>query len=215
MFLKRKQKMNEPQRKFLNKLLSIEAQNQEYKLKYEREVKIMLDEKLNLLTRIVFVLLALFGLFLSIFYGGYFFKNYGSDEIAFVVKLSVLPAIFLFFVLSALTGWAAIKGKTSITLKSNMQYLATIFGIVLGFAIVTQLMFMFVIPLTIESPVNWRSILGTQLVFTLFFFLIIVVLCVILKKIYSSEVKTREKLLEIEYRIADIAEKLEKTKTNE
>ena len=88
--------MNELHQKFLNKLLSIESQNHEYKLKYEREVKAMLDKKLNLLTRIVFGLLALFGLFLLIFYGGYFSKY--ADEIAFVVKLAFLPAIFLFLV---------------------------------------------------------------------------------------------------------------------
>ena len=85
----------------------------------------------------------------------------------------------------------------------------------MGFAVITQLMFMYIIPITRENPLDLRSVLGTQLIFTLFFFLIILVLCVILKKIYNSEIKTREKLLEIEYRIADIAEKLEKTETNE
>ena len=200
--------MDEPRQKFLNKLLSIESQNQEYKLKYEREVKAMLNEKLSSLTRIVFALLALFGLFITVVYMSYLFKHYGSDEIAFIFRLSVLPAVVLFFILSVLTGFLSVRGKTSITLKSNAQYLATAFGIVLAFAVITQFMFMFVIPLTRENPLDWRSFLGTQLVFTLFFLLITLALCVILKKIYHSEIKTREKLLEIEYRLAELAEKL-------
>ena len=200
--------MDEPQRKFLNKLMSMESQNQEFKLKYEREVKAMLDKKLNALTRIVFALLAVFGLLITAIYAGYLFKHYGSDEVAFIFRLSVLPAVVLFFILSVLTGFLAIRGRTNITLKSNAQYLATAFGIVLGFAVITQFMFMFVIPLTRDNPLDWRSFLGTQMVFTLFFLLITLALCVILKKIYHSEIKTREKLLEIEYRLAELAEKL-------
>lgn len=205
--------MNKSQQKFLGELLNVESQNPEYKLKYEREVKIMLEEKLNLLTRIVFGLLALFGLFITINYLVYLFKHYGfNDEIRFFYTLSVLPAVLLFFILSIMSGFLAARGRTNMTLKSKGHYFATAFGIFLGFAVIIELIYMFIIPKVRENPLDVRPILGTQFFLILFFLLVISVLCVILKKIYTSELKTREKLLEIEYRIAEIAEKLEENK---
>jgi hypothetical protein len=209
------QKMNKAQQYFLDKLLNLESQNPEYKLKYEREVKVMLEEKLNLLTRIVLGLLALFGLFITIIYLVHLFKHYGSDEIDFVYKLIVMLAVFLFFILSVLSGFMAVRGKTNLALKSNAHYFATVLGVILGFVVITQLMLMYIIPLTKINPLDLRSILGTQLIFILFFLLITLTLCLILKKIYKSEVKTREKLLEIEYRIAEISDKLEEIKKQE
>lgn len=175
----------------------------------------MLDKKLNWLTRTGFALLALVGLLFSNLFGEYVFKTYGSSEIRSFVYLIAFPGLFVSLALTALMIWVAISGKFNVGIRSNIPYLSTVLGIFLGFFIITMCLFTYIAPLTRENPADWRSIFGTQLIFILFFFLIIAALCVVLKKVYSFELKTREKLLEIEYRIADIAEKLEKTKTNE
>jgi len=55
---------------------------------------------------------------------------------------------------------------------------------------------------------DWRIRLSEQLALAAFFLLVLVGLYLILRVAYRMESRTREKLLEIEYRLADLAEKL-------
>ena len=63
----------------------------------------------------------------------------------------------------------------------------------------------------LEMPVNvddWRIRLSEQLALAAFFVLILVGLYLILRVAYRMEFRTQEKLLEIEYRLAELAEKV-------
>jgi len=63
----------------------------------------------------------------------------------------------------------------------------------------------------LEMPVNvddWRIRLSEQLALAAFFVLILVGLYLILRVVYRMEFRTQEKLLGIEYRLAELAEKV-------
>jgi hypothetical protein len=76
-----------------------------------------------------------------------------------------------------------------------------------GFCSLVTLMFIFVMPIPHEES---RAVLGTQLALIGFFLLNAIGLCVILGVLYRGQFKSREKLLEIEYIIADLAERIGK-----
>jgi hypothetical protein len=59
------------------------------------------------------------------------------------------------------------------------------------------------------NPQDWRIKLDEQLAIVVFFLLVFISLYLILRTLYRLEFRTREKLLEIEYRLADLAEKFE------
>ncbi|GAH78854.1 unnamed protein product, partial [marine sediment metagenome] len=82
-------------------------------------------------------------------------------------------------------------------------------GLSLAFFSIAIFMFMFVVPITVENPIDWRSIFGAQLAFMGFFFLVTIGLCVILRILYRIEFKNSEKMLEIEYQLAELAEKIQ------
>ena len=69
-----------------------------------------------------------------------------------------------------------------------------------------MLMFVFVVPISHEES---RAVLGTQLALIGFFLLNTIGLCAILGVLYRGQFKSQEKLLEIEYRLAELMEKIE------
>jgi hypothetical protein len=63
----------------------------------------------------------------------------------------------------------------------------------------------FVVPI---SRLESRAMLATQMALIGFFLFNTIGLCAILGVLYRGQFKSQEKLLEIEYRIADLAEKI-------
>jgi hypothetical protein len=78
-------------------------------------------------------------------------------------------------------------------------------SLTMGFCYLVTMMFVFVVPISHEES---RAELGTQLGLIWFFLLNTIGLCTILGVLYRGQFKSQEKLLEIEYRLADLAEKL-------
>ena len=79
--------------------------------------------------------------------------------------------------------------------------MATI-GIAFGFFFMLYLMLVFIFPIALNESTD-RSIIGIHIALIGFFFVVTVALCLIIRALYRVGFKTREKLLEIEYRLAD------------
>ena len=197
--------MNESNKIFRDKLLDLEKPSAKHKEKYEKEILAMVEKKLSVYMRIGFAVLGLIGLLVTIGFGSVAFKH-ASGIGGFLIRVATVPGTILAFAGTVLAVWVAIKG--TLNLGTQAPTLAGI-CLALGFFIITTWMFQFVTPITLEVPVDWRSVFGTQLALIGFFFLITIGLIVILRIIYRVEFKTNEKLLEIEYRLAELAEKLE------
>lgn len=103
-------------------------------------------------------------------------------------------------------GYLVISGKYG--LRINLSHIT---GIGLAISFILTIVFTLVqeYALVRANPQDWRVKLDEQFAVTIFFMLIFVGLFLILRVLYRLEFKIREKLLEIEYRILDLAEKME------
>lgn len=103
-------------------------------------------------------------------------------------------------------GYLAISDKYG--LRINLSHIT---GIGLAISFILTIVFTLVqeYALVRANPQDWRVKLDEQFAVTIFFMLIFVGLFLILRVLYRLEFKTREKLLEIEYRILELAEKME------
>lgn len=199
--------MNRPDQTLRERLLNMETLNSPSKEVYREQVRTLLDKKLRPLERIGFALLALVGLWTA---GGFsapaFTPTYDmKDDVLYRV-----PMIFSFLVSvawTALTGWAAFRG---VVRRTHRPWIAAT-ALAMGFVYVVALMFIFVTPVSQEES---RAALGTQFALIGFFLLNTVGLCAILGVLYRGQFRSQEKLLEIEYRLAELVEKVEKRQVN-
>lgn len=199
--------MNKKERTFRDKLLELNKPNQSYKDKYEKEIKKMLEKKLNYLWRAGFGILSLLGLLVAVPFLKLAFAHMGrQNDLGLFVRIVTVSGAILALAWMVLMGWITATGK--LNLKNHPTYMATI-GIAIGFFLIAYFLFILVLPIAIIEPIDYRSICGIHLALLGFFFVVTISLCLIIRALYRVEFRTREKLLQIEYRLADMAEKLE------
>jgi len=194
--------MNQSNKTFSEKLLEMEKPNTTYKEQFERQVQAVFEKRLNYAWRVGLLLLSVAGLLIAIPCGEMAFSRM-SNELALFVRAVYISGMVLAIAWAILMGWVAVRGK--LNLRIQLSRIVTI-GIALGFFFMLDFTGRFVLPLARDEN---KSIFGTLLVLIGFFFIVTVGLCLILRILYRTEFKTREKLLEIEYRLAELAEKLE------
>lgn len=109
-------------------------------------------------------------------------------------------------------GYLVISGKYGLRIN-----LSLITGIGLAISFILTIVFTLVqeYALVRANPQDWRVKLDEQFAVTIFFMLVFVGLYLILRVLHRLEFKTREKLLEIEYRILELAEKMENQQSQE
>jgi len=195
--------MNQSNKTFSDKLLEMEKPNTTYKEQFEIQLQTVLEKRLNYAWRVGLLLLGAAGLLIAIPCGHMAFLTRVGGELDLFVRIVYLSGMVLALSWAILMGWVAVRGK--LNLRLHPAYIAII-GIALCFFFMLNFTGRFVLPLAREEH---RSILGTLLVLIGFFLIVTFVLCLILRVLYRTEFKTREKLLEIEYRLAELAEKLE------
>jgi len=198
--------MTEFDRTLRERLLNMETLHPMPRETYREQVQAMLDTRLSVAQRIGFALLALVGLWTAgAFTAPAFTPTYDmKDDVLYRV-----PMIFSFLVSvawTALTGWAALRG---VVRRTHRPWI-TATALALGFVYIVALMFIFVTPISQEES---RAALGTQFTLIGFFLLNTIGLCAILGVLYRGQFRSQEKLLEIEYRLADLAERIEKRPT--
>ena len=195
--------MSESDKTLRERLLNMETLNSMPGDTLREQVRTMLDTKLTVMQRIGFALLALVGLWTAgAFTRPAFTPTHDmKDDI-----LYRLPMIFSFLVSvawMALTGWAALRG---VVRRTHRPWIAAA-TLAMGFVYIVALMFIFVTPISQEES---RTALGTQFALIGFFLLNTIGLCAILSVLYRGQFRSQEKLLEIQYRLAELAERLDK-----
>ncbi len=188
---------------FRERLLNMETLNSTPGKTLREQVRAMLDTRLTVLQRIGFAFLALVGLWTAIGFSSPAATDTRSME---GTVLYQVPMIFSFLVSvawTALTGWAALRG---VVRRTHRPWIAAT-ALAMGFIYIVALMFIFVTPISQEES---RAALGTQFTLIGFFLLNTIGLCAILGVVYRGQFRSQEKLLEIEYRLADLAEKIDK-----
>ncbi len=199
--------MNKCDNTFRERLLDMEALNSLPGKTLREQVRTMLDTRLTVLQRIGFAFLALVGLWTAIGFSGPASTDTRSME---GTVLYQFPMIFSFLVSvawTALTGWAALRG---VVRRTHRPWIAAT-ALAMGFIYIVALMFIFVTPISQEES---RAALGTQFTLIGFFLLNTIGLCAILGVLYRGQFRSQEKLLEIEYRLADLAERIDKRQAN-
>ena len=193
--------MNKSEKTFRDKLLDIEKTNTTYKQNYERQVREMTEKKLTGLRK--------FGTIVSLCMGLGFFVLFGTLAVTvpkeFPLWCRAIWAIGSLFGLAfaGLSAWILKKG--TLNLKTDDMAMA---GLAWGFIVI-----MATITLVNAGKLPDPTIAIKMLVSVLIFE--VMAAAGLLKAIIErSEVKTREKLLEIEYKLADIAEKMENKEEN-
>jgi hypothetical protein len=194
--------MNQSNKTFSDKLLDVEKPSTTYKEQFERQVQAVFEKKLNYPSRVGLAVLGIVGLLIAIPCGEMAFSSM-SNELALFVLIVYISGMVLAIAWAILIGWIAVRGR--LNLRIQLSRIVTI-GIALGFFFMLDFTGRFVLPLAREDH---RSIFGTLLVLIGFFFIVIFVLCLILRILYRTEFKTYEKLLKVEYRLAELAEKIE------
>ena len=194
--------MNQSNKTFSDKLLDIEKPSAAYKEQFERQLQTVFEKKLNYPSRVGLLVLSIVGLLVAIPCGEMAFSA-RIGELALFVRIVYISGMVFALAWAVIMGWVAVRGK--LNLKIQLSRIVTI-GIALGFFFMLDFTGRFVLPLARDEN---RSIFGTLLVLIGFFFIVTFVLCLILRILYRAEFKTYEKLLKIEYRLAELAEKIE------
>lgn len=192
--------MNRQEKSFRDKLLDMEKTNTEYKQKYERQVKEMTEKKLTGFEKWGQIFVLVMGLGFFVLFG--IIAAFSSRGLALWGRFGFALGSFFGLVMVAMS--VAILKKGTVDLKrDNMA-----FAMVPWCFIVIMATLALVNSGKLANPVK-----GVHMLVSILIFLVMASVFVIRAFIERSELNTREKLLEIEYRLADLAEKME-TKEN-
>jgi len=188
--------MNESDKTFREKLLDMEKPNASYKKQYEMEVLAMVEKKLTGWTKLSHIVGLIMGLGFAVLFGTVAviipreFPLWGRFIFALGAVFGLIIIVF--------EGWILKKG--TINLKTDEMASA---GLAWGFIVIIGSIVL------VFSGTHSDPIKGVHMLVYLLFFLVMAAVFMIRAFIQRSELNTREKLLEIEYRLADLAEKIE------
>lgn len=189
--------MNESKKTFRDKLLDIEQTNPTLKEKYEKEVRTMVEKKLTGVMKWAHIGGLIMGLGFLVLFG--IVAVIAPKEFPLWGRsIFILGAVFGAIIIGFET-WLLKKG--SINLKTDEVAMA---GLGWGFVIIVATIAM-VFSGKLPDP-----IIGIRMIVYLLVFEIAAGFMLNKAFIKRSELETCEKLLEIEYRLAEISEKMEK-----
>ena len=181
---------------FRDNLIDQETPNLTLKQQYERKVQEMIEKKLTLPMKIGHILGLCLGLFFLITFG----------TIAIILPKELPPFVRFGFGLGALFGLLFVIMEIMILKKGSFNVIKdemAFAGVSWGFIII---MSTFILVFGDQFPDPTRSLVS------MLFFLIPAAAFLLRALILGSEARTQEKLLEIEYRIAELTETIEKSK---
>jgi hypothetical protein len=184
--------MNDPTCEFREKLLQAEQATPALKEKYSKEIQTMLEKKITGLGRFISLAAAISGLAFTVLFGA--LAIFSPVDFPLLARLG-FGAGALFGI-----GWfilgIRIFSRGSLNLKTDTGIYA---GLAWGISLIIVITCMVSAP---DNLVGLRSILCGLV------FLVMGAMFVIRHVVEISELKTREKLLEIEYRLAELTESL-------
>jgi len=194
--------MNRSDKTLRERLLNMETLSSTPGELPREQVRRMLDARLTVAKRIGFGFLAFVGACTAIAFAGPAGRDGGSNwEQTFIYRMVMIFAFLVCVAWTLLTGWVAASG---VVRRAQRPWIA-VTSLAMGFFYLITLVFVFVVPI---SRLESRAMLATQMALIGFFLFNTIGLCAILGVLYRGQFKSQEKLLEIEYRIADLAEKI-------
>jgi len=187
--------MGPTEKKFGQKLAGMEHTTAALKEKFDREIRAMAEQKLTKARMAAWVASGILGLgFLAVF---------GTVAVIAPAEFPLLGR--LAFGVGAAFGLAWAAFCLSIIRRGSFdrrKLSVTVGGIGWGAAVImTTLMLL----LSAQHP---DKIVGTRIVVVCLVFLVMAAVFMILARVEMAELNTREKLLEIEYRLAELSEKI-------
>ncbi|HUV40357.1 MAG TPA: hypothetical protein VMW23_01045 [Sedimentisphaerales bacterium] len=191
--------MNKSNKTFRDKLLDIEKPNSALKEKYEREVQAMVEKKLTGLRKL--------GTVVSLVMGLGFFVLFGTLAVIvpkeFPLWGRAIWAVGSVFGLTFAGLAVLVLKKGTVNLKTDERAMA---GLGWGFiVIVTTIVLVF--SGTLPDP-----LIGVRMIVYLLVFEVAAAVGLIKAFINRSDLKMREKLLEMEHHLAEMSEKMEKSR---
>ncbi len=188
--------MNKPRKTFRDRLVAMEQITPAMKERYQKGVQAMFEKKLTTFGKLAWIGSGILGILFLVYFG--------TVAIIAPSELPALPRIV--FVLGALFALAWVGVCASIIKRGafhRISHSKAAAGIAWGFTIVVMTVAMLYAD---KHPDSLTGIRGICIGLTL---LVITATFMIASRIQQSELRTREKLLEIELRMAELMEKLE------
>lgn len=190
--------MTDDRHKFSDRLIQCEAPTPALHEKYRKEITAMLEKELSPLGRVAWIFWAVFGLALASFFGYAAVSSYGKVPLWGTVGFGASVVFGLAF--GSLSGWIAWSGH--IDMRSHPPAMAG-----MAWCLVVLMM---TLALVFAPP----SIVGVRMIVSSLTFLVMAAVFMLASRTEQAELRTKEKLLEIEYRIAELGEHLKQHKTH-
>lgn len=188
--------MNRRDKTFRDRLLDVEKPSSNYREKYEKELLAMVEKKLTGWTKLAHII----GLLMGLGFAGLFGTLAVTVPREFPLWGRFIWALGAVFGLIIVVCGAWTLKKGTVNLKKDEMGSA---GLAWGYIVIAgsiALAFSGSLP----NPLS-----GIRMLVSLLFFLVMAAVFMTRAFVRCSELNTREKLLEIEYRLAELAEKLE------
>jgi hypothetical protein len=180
---------------FRDRLLRCESPPGEERKKYEKEVRAMFEKRLGTAGRGAYVFWTLFSLSLAAVFAWAAVTSYGQIPIWGTVIFVAGVVFGLGF--AGLAAYIAVTGRVQI--KSQPPAMA---GMAWGVTVLVATISLVAAP-TLPDPM-----MGIRMVLFSTVFLVMAAVGLLGSRTEQAELRTREKLLEIEYRLAELAESL-------
>ncbi len=185
--------MNEQRERFRGWLVGMESVTPALRERYEREVRHMLEKKLNARMRAANI----FALMLSVFFVGLFGYRMVFADIPILAKAGM--AIGVLFSIGWIVLIVRILRRGSMKVKTDANAMT---GLTWGFLVILITIFMLQAG-RMDDPARGMSVVLNGLVFLVFG-----VVFLLQNTISQTSLQTREELLKIEYSLLDLEEKL-------
>lgn len=187
--------MNEKHKDFSEQLLKAEQINLSYREKYEKDLQAILEPKLSGIERMGLLAAMVFSLVMGIF-----LLIVGlSKNAPLLPRLAILWGSLFSLLMATYMGLIAVRGSQR--MKTEETFFSVL-GLILGVG-----MFMFMLDI---APMYPDPMKGVRLIASGFLFLFATSVVFIVHNIHLAKIEIREKLLEMEYRLAEISEQLTK-----
>ena len=183
--------MNQHPSSFRDQLLQCEAQTPALRDKYKQEVQAMFEKQLGAVQRMVYAIATVVCLANVVFFSWMAATNYGELPPLIITSFAIGAVFALGF--AGLAAWIAYTGRMK--LKIHPPLMAALVWVFVVFMVT---IFMVIAP---------DSIAGLKMELAGLVFLVGAGVFLLSSRTEQAELRTKEKLLEIEYRLAEFTEK--------